>query len=197
MKYVSIDLETTGTNPDTHDIIEFAAVIDEIGSSKPIEKLPTFHRYIKKESSYICEAKAIIINQRIFEKLAGDDDDGTITIEDLMYAFGNFLHSNGFTQNKYGTTTINVAGKNFGSFDYQFLKAKIPGGQWNNISMRHRFIDPSVLYFEPGDMCLPDILKCTERMERETSEKIVWSHHSALDDALQIVRLIRHRFKSY
>jgi inhibitor of KinA sporulation pathway (predicted exonuclease) len=34
-------------------------------------------------------------------------------------------------------------------------------------------------------------------MERETGEKVVWSHHSALDDALQIVRLIRHRFKSY
>jgi DNA polymerase III epsilon subunit-like protein len=197
MRYVSIDLETTGTNPSVHDIIEFAAVIDDIGSNKPIEKLPTFHRFIKKESSYVCEAKAVIINQRVFEKLASNDDDEIITIEDLMYAFGNFLHSNGLTQNKYGTTIINVAGKNFGTFDYQFLKNKIPDGQWNNISMRHRFIDPSILYFEPGDIALPDILKCTERMEQETGEKIVWSHHSALDDALQIVRLMRHRFKSY
>lgn len=197
MKYVSIDLETTGTDPNAHDIIEFAAVIDEIGSDKPIEKLPVFHRFIRKESSYICEAKAIVINQRVFEKLASDDDEETIVIEDLMYAFGNFLCNHGITANKYGTTIINVAGKNFGTFDYQFLKAKIPDNQWNNISMRHRFIDPSVLYLEPGDNCLPDILKCTERMEQETREKITWSHHSAVDDALQIVRLIRHRFKSY
>ena len=93
MQYISIDIETTGLNPIEHDIIEFAAIIDEIGSNKPIEKLPKFHRYIKKDSSYICDAKAIAMHPKIFEKLA-EKDESCVFIEDLMYAFGNFLQNN-------------------------------------------------------------------------------------------------------
>jgi len=199
MKYVSIDIETTGTNPIAHDIIEFAAVIDEIGSQKQLDKLPIFHKFIKKPSPYICDAEAIIMHQRIFEKLSSkDEDEDTIFIEDLMYSFGNFLENNGISSNKYGTTIINVAGKNFGVFDYQFLKEKIPANQWNNISFRHRFIDPSILYHEDEDNCLPDLKTCVQRMHREIGgSNFEWKNHNAVDDAIQIVRLIRHKIKSY
>ncbi len=196
MQYVSIDIETTGLNPKDNDIIEFAAVIDEFGASKPIEKLPKFHRYIKKNGPYICDAKAISMHQKIFEKLADEEEDA-ILIEDLMYAFGNFLQNHDVSPNKYGQIVINVAGKNFGSFDYQFLLAKIPEDNWNNISFRQRFIDPAILYVNGDDVCLPDIKTCVERYQEETGEKYTWNHHTAMDDAIQVVKLLRHKIKLY
>jgi len=196
MQYISIDIETTGLNPIEHDIIEFAAIIDEIGSNKPIEKLPKFHRYIKKDSSYICDAKAIAMHPKIFEKLA-EKDESCVFIEDLMYAFGNFLQNNEVFPNKYGQIIINVAGKNFGSFDYQFLLEKIPEGHWNNISFRQRFIDPSILYLTDDDIFLPDLKTCVERMNEKTGQSFAWNPHTAIDDAMQIVRLMRHKIKLY
>ena len=37
MQYISIDIETTGTDPLVHDIIEFAAVIDRTESETPFD----------------------------------------------------------------------------------------------------------------------------------------------------------------
>ncbi len=39
MQYVSIDIETTGLDPAKNQIVEVAAVMDSIGSDKPIEAL--------------------------------------------------------------------------------------------------------------------------------------------------------------
>ena len=49
MKYVSIDIETTGLHEDECDIIEFGAVIDDLRVMAPISKLPVFHCYFIKE----------------------------------------------------------------------------------------------------------------------------------------------------
>jgi DNA polymerase III epsilon subunit-like protein len=46
MKYVSIDLETTGLNPHLHQILEFGAVIDDLSKPLNIDKLPRLHFYI-------------------------------------------------------------------------------------------------------------------------------------------------------
>ena len=197
MKYVSIDIETTGLNPNENDIIEFAAVVDEIGSTKEIEKLPKFHRYIKKQGNYICSSRAVVMHTKIFEEIEKDDEEKCIFIEDLMYAFGNFLQHNDVFPNKYGQIILNVAGKNFGSFDYQFLLKKIPEKHWNNISFRQRFIDPSILYLNDDDVYLPDLKSCVERLNEETKQNFAWNPHTAMDDALQIVRLIRHKIKLY
>ena len=59
MKYVSIDIETTGINPLVNDIIEFAAVIDDTNAKVPIENLPKFHRYIKKDEHIILTLKQL------------------------------------------------------------------------------------------------------------------------------------------
>ena len=49
MRYVSIDLETTGLDAINNDIIEFGAVLDDLADMKPLEELPRFHAYICKE----------------------------------------------------------------------------------------------------------------------------------------------------
>lgn len=194
MQYVSIDIETTGVDPQVNDIIEFAAVVDEIGSNAPIDRLQRFHRYIAKDGPYIGDAKALAMHHRIFERIGSSDPD-CIEISSLMYAFGNFLQDCGVSPNKYGKTYLNVAGKNFGSFDMQFLLCKIAPEHWNGIVFRQRFLDPSIMYLQKGDVCVPDLATCVDRMQAESGERSSWSHHTAMDDALQVVRLIRHKFR--
>ena len=40
MKYISIDLETTGLSSETCEVIEFGAVLDDLTTLQPIESLP-------------------------------------------------------------------------------------------------------------------------------------------------------------
>ena len=47
MKYVSIDIETTGINKDFCDIIEFGAIIEDTENQKSYDQSPKFHRYLK------------------------------------------------------------------------------------------------------------------------------------------------------
>lgn len=42
MKYISLDIETTGLDKNKNQIVEVGAVLDEIGSTTPIEELPKF-----------------------------------------------------------------------------------------------------------------------------------------------------------
>lgn len=192
MIYVSIDIETTGLNPQIHDIVEFGAVIDNLADPQPLEKLPTFHAMFQKDN-YFGNAYCMALHKRIWDALVAGAGEGVrvMEIEDLMPAFSNFLSKNGVPYNeKKKRYDVNVAGKNFASFDWQFLKAKIPADKWYEVYFRHRILDPSALYFDPKvDTELPGMELCLERagIKEEVS-------HNAVEDALQVVKLIRKRF---
>ena len=75
MKYVSIDLETTGLNPETCQIIEFGAVIDDTANPKPLNELPTFHLYIDhmEHNTIRGEPFALSMHSEIFRRIAERD----------------------------------------------------------------------------------------------------------------------------
>jgi DNA polymerase III epsilon subunit-like protein len=52
MKYISIDIETTGLDPDFNQILSIGAVIEDTLNPLPFEELPKFHAVIKRESVY-------------------------------------------------------------------------------------------------------------------------------------------------
>jgi oligoribonuclease len=52
MKYISIDVETTGLDPDFNKILSIGAVIEDTLNPLPFKKLPKFHAVIKHESVY-------------------------------------------------------------------------------------------------------------------------------------------------
>ncbi len=81
--------------------------------------------------------------------------------------------------------TINVAGKNFGTFDKLFLE-QLPW--WKKlIRTRQRIIDPSILFVDwSEDNSLPSLTKCKERAN---IEGIVT--HNALEDAWDVIELLR------
>lgn len=50
MKYISIDIETTGLDPETCQILSIGAVIEDTLNPIPFEDLPKFHGVIKREN---------------------------------------------------------------------------------------------------------------------------------------------------
>jgi oligoribonuclease len=195
MKYVSIDIETTGLNHNNCDILQFAAVIDDLSNPKPIEELPKFQTYFI-QSIYIGEPFALSMHNEIFKKIANAErnkieenefGEKFMEIENLPIAFYNFLTKNGFKESSKSLKLyITVAGKNVAMFDIPFLKAKIKN--WGYLSIRNRVIDPAILYYENGDEHLPDSKTCMQRAGIQ--EEVT---HTALEDALMVIKLIRHK----
>ncbi len=81
--------------------------------------------------------------------------------------------------------TINVAGKNFGTFDKLFLQ-ELPWWQ-KLIRTRQRVLDPAILCVDwVNDTSLPSLTVCKERMN---VEGVVT--HNALEDAWDVIEILR------
>ena len=84
--------------------------------------------------------------------------------------------------------TINVAGKNFASFDKHFLE-RLP--RWKQvIRVRQRIIDPSVIFTSWNeDKSMPSLYECKQRAK---IQGIVT--HDALEDAWDVIQLLRTQY---
>ena len=192
MKYVSLDIETTGLTPKTCYVLEIGALIEDTEHPLPRNELPTFHAYIWKET-YQGEPYALAMNAHIFTKIlelrkSGDPSlwilDG---VSGVSRPFGQFLANN------FNGKRAVVAGKNVSGFDLPFLTECIPG--WAAVAtFHHRVIDPGMMYFNPlTDMVPPDLKECKKRAG--LSELVT---HEALDDAWDVIQLVRAKFpRSY
>lgn len=173
--YVSIDLETTGLDPESCQILEVGAVYEDW--TRPLAQLPVFHRYIVHDS-YCGQPYALAMNAKILSRLSGDT-----TSEDFCYPeeiegeFTIWLADCGWDTK----TAITPAGKNFSGFDLPFLrKVGCP-------KLKHRALDPAMFYWRPlEDETLPDTQTCMERAG--ISGPVA---HTAVEDALVVVELIR------
>lgn len=180
MKYVSIDIETTGLNPESCQLIEFAAVVDDLLIANPIEKLPKFHTYIH-HGIYQGDPYALAMHVNIFKKLAKFPDDDIIESHSLFAAFANFLTGEGGYSDL--SNKIVAAGKNFANFDLKFLE-RIPN---RFVKFHHRVLDPAMYFIDPlKDNEPPSSKICLERAG--LSGEVA---HTALEDAIMVVKLLR------
>ncbi len=132
---ISIDIETTGLDPDVHQILEFAAVL---------ENGDTFQAVIKHEN-YVLSPYCL----RLHKDLLPECEESGIPIRELEYRFRIWLRKHDIN------TPYHVVGANFGSFDGCFLK-KVPNfPQWS-----YRVLEIGSLYF---DGTLPRKLKDIEQ----------------------------------
>jgi oligoribonuclease (3'-5' exoribonuclease) len=177
MKYLSIDVETTGRNPNEHKVIMFAAILDDLNKPRPVDNLPFYSCIINQEKKG--EPYALEMNEWIFKEMPKEG----ISQAQFIKEFTAWLNQQGFEEEK-GRFVINVAGKNVAGFDNIFLK-NIPGFT-DRIRIRSRCIDPTILFLDKKDEHLPDLQTCLERagIQKRVS-------HNALEDALDIVQLIR------
>jgi len=180
--YVSIDIETTGLDPETCQILSIGAVIDDWKTS--VTELKTFHGYIDHQQ-FTGTACALAMHGAIFQAIHDDGDEDVIVYhpDDLASEFENWLS---YHQVAPYVEKLTIAGKNYGGFDHQFLK-RLPN--WTSIvRTHHRCIDPGNLFFDPEiDDVPPSMEVC---MRRAGLEGVV--AHTALEDAQMVVRLVRY-----
>lgn len=248
--YVSIDIETTGLDPNTCQVLEVGAVIDDWRT--PVDQLPRFRRVLVHDEVH-GNPYAMWLNSNLLKQLANVPKGPVQLIGDAVarwaeqcaikqdvsgveYILGQLLGRyatihwydipNTLLMNKIsipaylnlasnppGTSCfctnselgplfrtwleaynldpmdMQAAGKNFASFDMQFLN-QLPGFS-QAVKFRHRVLDPAVLYWKLEDDKLPDSKTCYERAGIGSTVT-----HTAIEDALAVVRLIRTGIKN-
>jgi oligoribonuclease len=191
--YIAIDIETTGLDPATCQVIEFAAVA-ETDWRTPVADLPSL-RLLVDHGEIRGQPAALAMNARLIAELcrpaparnsltrgwpaATERVDGTW----LGLAFRRFVERT-FGP---GTRRVTVAGKNVATFDLRFLE-RLPG--WPKDRVRHRVIDPGVLWWRPGDdAAVPDTAACMARAGVTNDRP-----HEALADCHAVIEMVRARF---
>lgn len=190
MPYVSIDLETTGLDPTFCQILEIGAVYDD--GFKFVDDLPIFHKYVYSPNGrYQGEPYALQMNAKILKRLSsisGADRQNKVCVrpDEVADEFRSWLlNACGWD----GKTCLTPAGKNFASFDKQFLDL-LPG--WTEkVKLNHRTLDPAMLWWNPlTDDKLPGSQECMDRAGLKGTVA-----HTAVEDAEMVVRLIRKAVK--
>jgi len=184
MKYICIDLETTGLDPNTCQIIEFAAVIRDTNNTLKLEDSPSFHCYVKHDI-YCGDPYALALNARILEQLGSKKPDAWVHDQHgLCKDFYDWCLENGYKSSSNSSRVHFVAaGKNFGNFDLQFLK-KLDG--WDKLfNVSSRILDPAMLWLKPKDDRVPGLKKCMERAG--ISGEVT---HHALQDVYDTIKVL-------
>ncbi|MBF9223752.1 3'-5' exonuclease family protein [Hymenobacter ruricola] len=186
MRYVSLDLETSGSHPQRHQVLELAAVIEDSRHPRPLPELPAFRRVVR-HPEYVGSAGALALNARLLQELARQDPNPELcTPAELLPQLREFLLAHGFRADATGCVAVTMAGKNIGVFDLGFLKA-LPGyGQ--AVRAEPAMLDPAAFYLNwHKDSRLPSMSICKARARFPDREVA----HEALADALDVVRLLR------
>jgi hypothetical protein len=220
MKYLSIDIETSGLDHEKNDILSVAAIIEDTEKVLPWDEIPKFHVAILRHE-ITGSPRAITMNSKLIEYIGrwmepeneldsmNISNESGLTFcreEDVAKEFYWFLEENGLGHGlnnsefkgglKQGSAmsnatkpiTINVAGKNFATFDKKFLE-KLPWWQ-KLIRIRQRVLDPAILFVDwKEDESLPSLDKCKNRAGIHGLVT-----HNALEDAWDVIELLRKRY---
>jgi oligoribonuclease (3'-5' exoribonuclease) len=197
MKFISLDLETTGLNPSTDQIIQFAAIM--VDTEQPMEMWPAINLLVHHER-YAGEAFALQMNQKILHKIATAKDFDFVVgnspqagfmlgsspfpepkhvyVESLWLTYSSFIHH--YTNIPISRQKNVYAGFNIGCFDMQFLFNHI-SQSWGN---HHRYLEVSPLYM--GMKKNNNKVPSSSEVVRDLLGEEV--SHDALQDALQAAK---------
>jgi len=130
--YVAIDIETTGLDPETCEVLEIAMVADVRTLS--VRDCPAIRLVIDSGDTVCGQHKALAMNASL---LAYIDRGNGVELEIAMKQLNRWMSDN--TSPGFCT----ALGKNVGSFDWQFLKRlkDFPAHRFE-----HRFMDVGSLY---------------------------------------------------
>lgn len=188
MRYVSLDLETSGSDPARHQVLELAAVVEDTKRPRPLEELPAFRRLLV-HPEIVGTPGALVLNARLLAELA-DPALGPpaerCTPAEVLPQLRAFLVAQGFRPDPKDRVRFILAGKNVAVFDLLFLQ-QLPG--WGTIiKSEPATIDPALLYLNwRKDSRLPSMAIAKARAQFADATVA----HEALADALDVVSLLR------
>lgn len=193
--YIAFDIETTGLNPEKHQILSVAAVADN-EPDIPIDKLPYFHMSVLYDVDIVGQPIALAMNAKLLEIIGkgglpserGRNHTGHMTLEQVMFHYMTWLGQFAPDGEK-----IVYAGKNLAAFDFGFLSHK---NFWPQKYLRsgHRVLDVGPMYYNFSDYrngTAPNLVKCMERVKVVNPVT-----HDALQDCRDVVLCIRKRLHS-
>lgn len=201
MRYLSLDLETTGLDPQKDQILMVGAVVEDTEYPEiPVEELPTFGCYVRHDR-YEGNAFAIGMNGWIFDIISGRAENEDLYpiyngYKDKEYYFGSelkywvnyfkaFLNDNfPAIDNKW--LKIVLTGKNVAKFDYHFLPPKLQD------VFHHRMIDPGSCFIDWSKDYLPSLENLKKKLDIGNSVT-----HNAVEDARDVVRVLRAGTNNY
>lgn len=187
MKYVSIDIETTGLDENYCQILSVGAIIEDTKNKLPFEEIPKFHAVIVRDRIQ-GEPFALNLNRDLIE-LVNEYYTSKEKDTDLIFINENYLAKslNDFFIRNSLSGKITVAGKNYQDFDKKFLD-KVP--HWNALDIHRRVIDPATSFVDwENDNELPNLNLCKQRAGLEG---IVT--HNAIEDAWDVIQLLRTKY---
>src|SRR5262245_564915 len=190
MRYIALDIETTGLDPMNCGILEIGAIIDdsnpEVFRKTSIKNLPRFHAYIWNDLLNF-EIIALKMNWELLDRILFNHEITFIRPEEVTDKFVDWLIQNDMNHSK-----ITFAGKNFGAFDKRFLEYQIPG--WTKKVQHHSgSFDPGEYMFKPReDNEKPNLYECAARLGLEVSRK-----HNALEDCEIVIACLRWAWKEH
>lgn len=146
MKYVSIDIETTGLDPEKHQILTIGAVIEDSNNTLPIEDLPSIHiAILRKEivgSPFAINMNRDIIESLVYYQTAQDQDEKNDLVrmkgmkfceeDDVVETLFHFLYDNGIKPDwRGGIRPLDINIKVVGGNTYPILTSNIPKVTFN------------------------------------------------------------------
>lgn len=161
-------------------MLEVGAVIEDWKT--PVEHLPRFHCYVVHDRLQ-GEAYAFSMHAVILRRIAKQEAPYLyLKPHEVTRYLSDFLMAHGHDPMK-----MTAGGKNFASFDLNFLRL-LPN-YTTILRFKHRHADPAALYWNPEtDDALPDMKTCLERAG--IKEEVL---HTAVEDAQQVIKLLRHK----
>lgn len=188
-KYLSIDTETSGINPENCQILSFAAVLEDTNNTDvAVEDLPHIHVIIKHEFIQ-GEPFALNMNKDLIEVIKNGTDERLVYERNFGIVFNQFL-----IDNKIDPTKIKVAGKNFSSFDKKFLD-KLFENTWtsndSNFKFHHRVLDVGSVFVDfKNDDWIPNLNQCMQRAGVKGTVT-----HDAYEDAKDVIKVLRSKYE--
>jgi len=197
MKYISIDIETTGLDHWFNNILQIALVFEDTNADLPLGKLPHLDLFLTHEEGLNFQEPALKMHTEsgLLDEYFETDK---VTPAEAVDIIVEWLIALGYSEEDDGRIKFVVAGKNYNAFDRRFLH-EIP--EWSEkISEHRRVLDPAILFVDwENDDVPPNLSQCLYRSDPkyERDGIDIEVTHDALEDAFDVIRVIRNSQENF
>lgn len=217
MKYVSLDLETTGLDASSCGMLSLAMVVEDSNNPRPLKDLPSLllltapiilerNRFVPGVS---LEPVALAMNAHLLLSAVKATMPNVLQTwnipEQTIDRAQKIAKDYTFIPNAEALRgaivaflktngcfnkkgKVTLAGKNVAGFDAPILRRHLADEELWTKTFDHRFLDPGSMFVDWGkDDAIPGLMTC-EKRALGSSPAVV---HDAYEDALQVVRILR------